>query len=211
VSDPRRPSTLDRDQAITGFSRHLDGLLAQLPEALCAVFVDPEGETVDVSARVDPFDARVAGAEMAIVLGSARAASRKLGYGDTLEVRLESPQRSVIVRAVSEGYELVLLVGAPAISARAAELVAQTAVALLTEAGLPPPPSYATLRSVERKPSQTGMLVPAAFDDRGVRRKVTAVLGHRTEGGAVKFLVRVDTGEELLLVNEPISGRWTRG
>jgi predicted regulator of Ras-like GTPase activity (Roadblock/LC7/MglB family) len=206
------PSLAARDQADTDFSRHLDALLRQVPEALCAVFVDAEGEAIDLASRIDPFDARVAGAEVAIVLAGARMAAARLGQGTALEIRIEGTLRSVIVRNVSSaGYDLVLLVASPSISAHAAEMAAATALALLIEAGLEPPASYAVLRSVEQKPSRTGMVVPSAFDDHGVRRRVEAVIGHRCEDGEVKFLVRLADGEELVMVQERASGRWTRG
>lgn len=203
--------TTARDQADTSFTRHLETLLRQLPEALCAIFVDGEGEAVDLAARLDLFDARIAGAELAIVMASARMATERMRAGTTLEVRIEGAARSIIVRHVSEGYDLVVLVSAETISAHVADVTAATAIALLVEAGLDPPPSYALLRSVEQRPSRTGLSVPSAFDDFGVRRRVTSVLGHSVEGGEVKFLVRLDNGQELVLVNERATGKWTRG
>lgn len=199
-----------RDQDVTGFTGHLTALLRQVPEALCAVFVDGEGEAVDLSSRLDAFDARIAGAELAIVMAGAREAAQKLRQGALLELRFEGSARSVIVRHVSEGYDLVVLVESDTISARAAEATAATAVALMAEAKLPPPPSYAVLRSVEYRASRTGIAMPRAFDEGGVRRRIEAVLGHREEGGEMKFLVRLDTGEELLIAREHATGRWQR-
>lgn len=199
-----------RDQADTGFSRHLDALLRQVPEALCAVFVDIEGEAVDISSRVDAFDARIAGAEMAIVAASARACAGALGQGELLELRIEGHERSILVRHVSEGYDLVVLLRSNVVSARAAEVSAATAIQLMAEAGLKPPPSFAVLRAVERRTSGHGVAVPTAFDEGGVRRRVEAVLGYVEEDTVVKFLVRLDNGEELVLVNEVGTGRWLR-
>lgn len=210
MSAPRPPDETARDQAATGFTRHLDTLVRQLPEAVCAVFVDGEGETVDLSSRIDPFETRIAGAEMAIVLASVRAAQARLGHGEMLEVRVEGHDRSIVARTVGEGYDLVLLVRSSTISARAAEMTAATAIALLVEAGLKPPPSYAVLRSVEQRESRAGFATPSAFDENGVRRRVEAVLGHRHEDGEVKFLVRLDDGEELVIAREQATGRWRR-
>jgi predicted regulator of Ras-like GTPase activity (Roadblock/LC7/MglB family) len=199
-----------RDQDATGFTRHLDTLLRQLPDAVCAVFVDSEGETVDLSSRMDAFETRIVGAELAILLASVRASQARLHHGEALELRVEGNERSFIARTVGEGYDLVVLVRSSTISARVAEMTAATAIALLVEAGLKPPPSYATLRSVEQRESRSGMPVPSAFDESGVRRRVEAVLGHRQDGAEVKFLVRVDDGEELVIAREQTTGRWRR-
>ena len=207
----RRPSTAPRDQAATGFSKHLDALVRQVPEALCAVFVDGEGETIDLATRMDTFEARVVGAELAIVLASARNARLKLNEGALLELRIEGATRSVVVRTVSEGYDLTLMVNSADISARVAEVVAATALALLLEAGLKPPPSYAVLRSVEQRPSRMGIAVPTAFEEGGIRRRVEAVLGHRDDGdGVVKLLVRLAGGEELVVAHDRSVGQWRR-
>jgi hypothetical protein len=205
---PKRSSA--RDVADTGFSRHLDALIRQVPEALCAVFVDGEGESVDLSARVDAFDARITAAELAIVLASLRRSSAKQQCGEVLELRCECPERSLIARHVSEGYDLVVLVQSDTISARAAEMTAATAIALMVEAGLKPPSSYAVLRSVEQRPSRSGLAVPRSFEESGVRRRIEAVLGHRQEGSQVRYLVRLDTGEEMMIAHDSNTGRWLR-
>lgn len=210
MSASQPPDAIQRDQAVTGFTRHLNALLRQLPEAVCAVFIDTEGETVDLSSRMDPFEARIAGAEMAIVLGSARTAQTKLGHGALIELRIEATERSIIARTVSDGYDLVVLTRSPSISARTAETTAATAIALLAESRLPPPPSYAVLRSVEQRESRTGMKVPSAFEENGVRRRIESVLGHRREGNQITFLVRLDDGEEMVIAHDADSGRWRR-
>lgn len=210
-SSPSPPRALhERDLDVTSFTKHLDALLEALPDAACAVFVDGEGETVDLSSRVDPFDARIAGAECAILLFTVRAGQQKLKKGETLEFRIEADKRSIVVRTVTEGYDLIVLLDAPEISARAAELVATAAIALLKETGLPAPPTARVLRAVEERQSLSGMTMPRAFEKNGVRHKVEAVLGHRNEGDQTRFLVRLDDGEELLLSHEPLSGRWSR-
>jgi predicted regulator of Ras-like GTPase activity (Roadblock/LC7/MglB family) len=206
-----RLAAVQRDIHETGFSKLLDSLVRQLPDAVCAVFIDGEGETVDLASRVDPFDARIAGAEMAIALHTARACRDKLQEGALLEMRIEGARRSMIVRMVSEGYDLVVVVEGSAITGRVAELTASTAIALVVEAGLDPPPSYAVLRSVEERPSKTGLFVPTVFEEAGSRRRVEAILGHRDDGnGVVKFLVRLEDGEELMVVHDRASRRWLR-
>ena len=140
MSKPGPGDPVARDQDATAFSKHLETLLHELPEAICAVFVDGEGETGDLASRVEPFEARIAGAEMSIVLHGLRIVRAKLGEGALIELRIEGTTRSILVRHVSVGYDLVVLLAAAAISARAAEVTAAMAVTLLNEAGLKPPP-----------------------------------------------------------------------
>jgi predicted regulator of Ras-like GTPase activity (Roadblock/LC7/MglB family) len=202
-----------RDQAATGFSEVLDELVRSVPEALCAVFVDPEGETVDLASRIDAFDARVTGAEFAVVLALVRAFAAKASAGATLEFRAEGPRRSVIVRAVSEGYDLVLLLGSPTITARAADQVALAAIQLLCEAGLPSPPSFARLRGAEapaRISSKIRGIGPLLIDDAGVQKRVEQTLGFYQGDHGTEVLVRLDDGEELLAWFDVSTNRWTR-
>ncbi len=202
---------LARDFDTTAFSRHLDALVLAIPEALCAVFVDGEGETVDLASRLDPFDARVAGAEMSIVLHGLRMTREKLGEGVVIELRIEGSQRSILVRHVSRGYDLVVLLAAAAVSAQSAELTAGTALALVLEAGLKPPPTTPVLRAVEQRPSRIGFLVPSSFEENGVRRRIAVILGHRDEGdGNVRFLVRLEDGEELVVLHDRAAATWVR-
>jgi predicted regulator of Ras-like GTPase activity (Roadblock/LC7/MglB family) len=201
-----------RDQAATGFSAILDELLRTVPDALCAVFVDPEGETVDLSSRIDAFDARVAGAEWTVVLSLARALATKVSAGAVLEFRAEGSRRSVIVRAVSEGYDLVLLLGTPTITARAADQVALAAIELLRESGLPSPPSFARLRGAEgsARSSQFRGIGPLLIDDAGVPKRVEQTLGFYQGDHGTEVLVRLDDGEELLAWYDASTNRWTR-
>ena len=208
-ADPREAQK-PRDTDATGFTQLLDTLLQQLPEGLCVVFVDGEGETVDFAARIDPFDARITGAELAIALHGMRRSAARMSSGETLELRVEGHSRSILVRHVSKGYDLVVLIGTPTITARHAELTAATAIALMVEAGIPPPPSYAVLRSVEQRPSRTGFAVPTVFEEGTKRRKVESILGHRQDPNELKFLVRLDDGEELVVAFESATGKWRR-
>lgn len=202
-----------RDQAATGFSVVLDELVRSVPEALCAVFVDPEGETVDLATRIDAFDARVTGAEFTIVLSLVRACLAKFSCGSALEFRTEGPRRSVIVRVVSEGYDLVLLVASPTITARAADQVALASLQLLREAGLPSPPSFARLRGAEapaRISSKFRGVGPLLIDDAGVQKRVEQTLGFYQGDQGTEVLVRLADGEELLAWFDPGTNRWTR-
>ena len=78
-----RRGALDR----SGFTAALEALLHDLPEVLCATFIDDEGETIDLATRIDPFEARVAGAAFSLPLSSARATLRRARLGGLGELR----------------------------------------------------------------------------------------------------------------------------
>jgi predicted regulator of Ras-like GTPase activity (Roadblock/LC7/MglB family) len=204
----RVPARRPRALAPTGFSPHLDALLDAVPEALAAVFIDDEGETVDLSTRVDDYEARVAGASLAQPLARARAASRASGHGQVVELRVLCDRQAVLARHVGDTTDLVTLLGAPSVAARSAARVAAAATALRSEAGLPPEASAAVLRTVEHRASGSG--APRSFDHEGQRLRVVDVLGALRDDAQACWLVRVHTGEELLLQREAATGRWLR-
>jgi hypothetical protein len=204
---------LRRDQTETGFSPILDGLLEGLPEALCAVFVDPEGEAIDLSSRIDPFESRIVGAELAVALAHCRASCARVRAGQHLELRIEGSARSILSRVVSDGYDLVILLGSSTVSAKASERGARAAVELLREAGLPDPASFVTLAGHDTDLRGAGMLPiarGAVIDDEGAPLRVAAVLGFAQGHARVAALVRCEGGQELLVEQDPQTSRWTR-
>jgi predicted regulator of Ras-like GTPase activity (Roadblock/LC7/MglB family) len=89
------------------FAVILEELVARIPGALAAVVVDAEGECVDYTGRADPFDLRVAGAHLQLVLGDAVRRLAKLGTMRGLLIRAR--RRSLLVHALPESYVMVVL------------------------------------------------------------------------------------------------------
>ncbi len=199
-----------RELLPTGFTPVLDSLLRALPEALCAVFMDEEGEAIDLATRIDGFDARVAGAETAIVLSRWRALSSLRHHGPVVELRITGGSRSLVARSVGGGYDLVVLLSTRGVTAIVSARCATAAVLLRDEAHIPAPTPRSVLRAVELRPWQTGGEVPRAFVEDGVRRRVASVLGVLEERTARTFLVRTIEGEELLVLHDRRTGQWRR-
>lgn len=192
----------------TGFTEPLESLVTALPEALSATFIDDEGEAVDLASRVDPFEARVAGAVLALPLHLARAFARKLGLGQVLALWVVGEHRAAITAFVGDGLDLVLVVDGTVGRERVREALGETAATLRYEAGLA---GDAPAFEVEARRMSSGSDRPVAVTERGVRREVREVLGVLYEDAVTHVLVRTEGPRELLLRYDPESGRWERG
>lgn len=192
----------------TGFSAVLGELLDALPDGRCAVFVDAEGETIDLATRIPAFDARIAGAELALPLATAREACARANLGVLVELRFTGDRGAVLARRVGEGCDLVV-VSSGSHSALALSRCAIAADALRVEAGLKAPSVLRALRVIETRLS-SGQRVPAAIMEGGARRGVE-VLGLRDEPGRLTVLLRADGDEEFVAVYDRAEDRWRRG
>src|SRR5689334_15040835 len=101
----RRGATL-RDQELSAFG----GILTRLSDstgALAAALVDPQGETVDYAGALEPFEVRVAAAELRLILEFARGLPLP-GAPDTHQILVRTNRRTYVVVALTDGYALVL-------------------------------------------------------------------------------------------------------
>jgi predicted regulator of Ras-like GTPase activity (Roadblock/LC7/MglB family) len=192
---------------VTGFTEALEALVDAIPEAESATFIDDEGEAVDLAARVDPFEARIAGAVLSLPLHLARVFARKTGLGEVLALGVVGHRRSVLTRHVGDGLDVVLVIEGTLPRARAGQRLAETAQTLRAAAGLGGNPADF---EVEARAPTAGPLRPVAVIERGVRREVLEVLGVLHEEGVTHFLVRTDGLREMLLHFDHDSGRWRR-
>lgn len=206
----RRPS--ERVQLITPFTRILEQLVRACPGALGAAFVDAEGETVDYAGVIDSFAIKVAAAHMRILLHET-ARLPALGGESARDLLLRGQRRTFFIRAMAEGYAVVILLsrGACSVSERALQVAERR---LTLEAALP---------SRFRRRGQT-IWYPADVETnrRDRRRPETVRLGMNWEPldaimGSVAglppreigFRVRLQSGAELTLIREPGSHWYT--
>lgn len=195
---------LARDNDETAFTAHLEALLRSLPEALCATFLDAEGETIDLATRVDPFDARIYAAELALPLASMRSAGKQLDVGPIRELRLVGEARSAVVRSVIDGCDVLLIIDGEAALGRAAYECERAADRLAEEAGMP------TRRPLSVHPEGASGETPQAFLEDGRTRRVAAVLGAPDATLTEALLVRTAEGDECVIARDPTTHRWFR-
>lgn len=181
-----------------------------------AALVDREGETVDYAGRGDPFEIRVLAAELRLLL---QHAEQSVQLGTTFEVLVRARRSSFFIRALPEGYALVIRLArrATGISERSLTVAIR---GLCEEAGFSLP-----VRKTDSPPGSgaAGLWRRVAVDEEGPRshrpsRVATSdgsaavevmgrVVGADAQGKARGFRVRLSSGEEGTLVREPL-GHW---
>ena len=137
----RRPArkrlSQERDQDQSAFTEILADLVDRVPGARAAALVDYDGETVDYYARHgDPFEVRVAAAHLRIVLHEAQAA-----IAGASVFSLQGSARSYVVRALPQGYALVLVLACGATTTTQGRAIPLCVQRLASEAGWEPPPA----------------------------------------------------------------------
>jgi hypothetical protein len=206
----RHRTLVPRDQATSAFS-HALAQLCKDTGAVTAALVDAEGETVDYSGTIDPFETKVAAAEWRLVY-STLAQSTVPDWADTHELFVRAQTRSYALIALSEGYALVL-----ELSRHCAKLstrsLGRAVRAISAEAGLRVPRRFVGVECWHRvrvRPSADDPKRPAWLWHDAMWHEVT-ILGlyrdrdfRRHDRG---YRARLANGAELFLVREPL-GRW---
>ena len=197
-----------RDTEASAFAPILEMLLERVSGAYAAILVDPQGETVDYTGRGDPFDLRIAAAELQLVL---QGIGRSGALGEPRWLVVRGSRRSVAATALPDGYALGLLLrsrSAFAISTRALNACMR---ALASEAGWSAPDSgEGVTRSwfpvkvqadYRGRPARVEGL-PRRGDSKPLEVEVLGALiglSVRERG----YRVRTSDGRELTLVREP--------
>lgn len=204
---PSPPSvgTALRDQERSTFTLILEGLLAATPGALAAVLVDYDGETVDYVGNLDPFELKVAAAHWQIVLSEVRSI---LALGSLHQVAIAACSRSYVLRAVHEGYALLLVMPRRAAFAYSERAFQEAVARCSREAGWPTPQGSVRWFHVEVEAHPIDRFRPSRVRVAGEWRAVEVIgamvgLGPHEHG----YRVRLPSGVETILVRERV-GHW---
>jgi len=195
-----------RDQAPSSFAPTL-GRLCTSGGVLGAVLVDADGEAVDYAGRVDSFEIRVAAAEWRIIL--ARLARSPHGlWRDTRMLMVRGVDKSFGAVLLPEGYALVvqLLPRCFRVSPRA---LSEAVREICENAGLAlPGEPAAQWRRVQVNESAAPQRRPTSV---WVNRKWLPVevlgrcVGPELQPNEIGYRVRLQGGEEITLVREPLA------
>ena len=94
------------------FRMILHELIATTNGALAALFLDYEGETVELVCEhdLDDHNLRILGAYQGIFLTQLRTMCTGIGAGDPHRFKVEFEMNAVLISDIKDGYYLVLLV-----------------------------------------------------------------------------------------------------
>jgi hypothetical protein len=93
------------------FNYLLTNLLVDVPRAVGAIFVDPEGEAVDwVTRHDDPFHLKVEGAYHSIFMRQLERLTMSVDVGPIHSIVLEGSRLVTLTQALPDGYYVVLVV-----------------------------------------------------------------------------------------------------
>ncbi len=116
------------------FQYLLTNLLVDVPGAQGAIFLDPEGESVEVVSRqATPYELKLEGAYHGIFLRHAARLAKVTGAGDLERLVIAGRQMAVMSRVLKEGYYLVLIMESGTPASVAAGAMSRTAEALNRE------------------------------------------------------------------------------
>lgn len=219
TDDLDRSGELPRDLMPSSFTPILRRLWRSAKGVLAVSFVDHDGECVDYCSSIDPFEAKVAGAHMRIVMVETATSLAKLDHGRVQVVHIVGERRELIAARVSAEYTLVTVLSEGGAVRAVMEALEQAVVELRAEAGIEASilaPIPGDLFQVETRAARGWPYAPSAIVEGKSRTAIAAVLGRWLEGGTVTggdlvcFRVRTDGGEELTLAHDAKSGRWMR-
>jgi hypothetical protein len=210
----RRPPEAKRDELESSFTPILRRTLESLPRALCAVFVDTEGECIDYASSIDPFEAKVSGAHALILVRALCASQRKLGLHEPFTLAIAGSERELWARRITDDYIIVVVTLPGAEGTQMWTVLAAAAREFRSEVNAVDPSwEPATRLEVVVRAAVGWPYAPAAFSQHGVRVTITDVLGRWTEPGGGDeelscFRVRTADGQELTLVHDPNADGW---
>jgi hypothetical protein len=194
-----------RDQHETAFTRILTELVSRMPGARAAALVDPEGETVDSSGRLAPYDVKVAAAQWRVVIDEIRLRGP---LSTTTFVAVRARRASYQGHVLPEGYALVIMFSRAAglggwrrpVSACCLAL-AEEAAWSLSGAGIPSWHPARVATDAQRRPVAIGE--PPRVRALELVGAIASGMGAQERGWRVRF----EDGLEATLVREP-GGKW---
>ena len=124
-----------RDLEHTGFTAHLHGMAETVPGLLAIAFCDEEGEIIDYHSYLDPYDTKILGALLGVLLSTVQREGPHLAEGGVRELVLLTDRHLVFARRTAGEYFLAGLMVPDAVLGKLLEALDQLEARLLGEAG----------------------------------------------------------------------------
>lgn len=207
-----------RDQAETSFTSALRHLFVSDADVLAVAFVDQEGECVDYCGSVEPYEVRVVGAHLQVVVNNLRPSLGKLALGELGELHVHCERYEYVVRRIDDDYACIVMRAQGRPDEPMLKALDETVAMIRGLAGLAVPAWDVGERGLEvlvRESVGWGYAPEAFVDTDGVLR-VDAVLGRWEETGGLTgqplicFRVHTADGRDATLVHDAAHDRWYR-
>jgi hypothetical protein len=122
------------------FNILLTNLMVDVPEAVGAIFLDEDGETVDfVTRHGEPFDLKVEGAIQGLFTRHLVSTFTSAGIGSLEYFMIEGSELATLTHVLPDSYYVVLVVRKPVARARAQHHLTETAKMIAREFESPAP------------------------------------------------------------------------
>lgn len=220
MSDRTGPSEGEslRDQAETMFTSTLRSLFWADPAIVAVVFVDSLGECVDYCGSVDPFEAKVVGAQMQVVISNLGPSLHKSMLGELGELHVHADRYELVVRRIDPEYSCIVMRREGSSDEVMLAALEMTVHRLRELAGLDVPrwDRHVEGLKVTTRASQGWGFAPDTVVELGQAIRIDAVLGRWEESGGlagrplVCFRVHTDDGRDSTLVYDESHQRWYR-
>ena len=112
------------------FRRILRELVTGLPEAWGAIFVDWEGESVDLFATTDEYEVKLAGAEAGLLLSRLVSSGKDAAMGHTTSAMILAGEHAFFLHTLDEEYFVLLATTAQVLPGLARSRLALAVTAL---------------------------------------------------------------------------------
>lgn len=207
-----------RDQAETEFTAALRSIFASDSDVLAIAFVDHEGECVDYCGSLEPYEIRVIGAQLQVVLNNIAPNVARLGLGELAELHVHCENHELVVRRIDYEYACVVMrrEGLPDAPMLAALDSALATLRRLAGLGIPPWDDWdRTLRVRVRESAGWGYAPDALLEGENELR-IEGVIGRWEEHGGLTgqplicFRIHTEDGRDSTLAHDAAHDRWYR-
>jgi hypothetical protein len=131
-----RRNVPQRDLQKTGFTAALRSMAAEVPGLLAVAFCDEEGEIIDYHSYLAPFDTKLTGAVLGIVLATVTREAPHLCRGGVREVLIETDQHVLFARRTFGDYFLAGVLARDGVLGKLLAALDSVEARVVAEAGL---------------------------------------------------------------------------
>ncbi|MBI5486556.1 MAG: roadblock/LC7 domain-containing protein [Deltaproteobacteria bacterium] len=125
-----------RDLQKTAFTRSLREMVADVPGLQAVAFCDEEGEVVDYHSYLEPYDTKIAGAVLGLLLSTVAREGPRLCAGGLRELVIETDEHVLFARRMAGDYCLAGVLGHDGVLAKLLSMLDEVEARILAEAGM---------------------------------------------------------------------------